>query len=425
MSSWRNSLSVYLERRILITLLLGFSSGMPRVLVGGTLVAWLAKDGVDIKAIGYFALVSTPYSFKFLWAPLIDNLPPLLPLGRRRGWGITIQLALAASIFALGTADPNQHLMMMAGLATLTAFLSASQDIVIDAYRVELLEGWQQGAGAGATQTGYRVGMMASGAGALFIVDATNWTTAYSVMAALMAVGIAVFFLSPEPQQRVKRGTGEDGRQCLRAWMTEAVVRPFADFMTRPVWPAILIFVVGYKLGEAMAGILANRLYVELGFTLTEIGEVSKVFGVIATLAGGLIGGLVVARIGTLRALLLCGVLQSLGNLAYVLQAQAGHDIAYLALCVLAENITGGMAGASMVAYLSGLCNPAYTATQYALLSSLAAFGASFFASQAGVLEKSLGWVQFFLFTTVATLPALALLLWLMRRQPRPAAETV
>lgn len=432
MSGWRQSLAVYADRRVMAIMLLGFASGLPLALTYSTLSAWLSRVGVSRTSVGLFALVGTPYALKFLWSPLIDRLPPPLPLGRRRGWGVAIQLALMVAVFALGTCDPEAHLASMAALALLVAFLSASQDIVIDAYRVEFLEASLQGPGAGATQAGYRVAMLVSGAGALFIAAEWGWFSAYAVMAALLGVGVVVFLLSPEPQQRVSPQTIERERRAAEflehrphlrgvwaqvlAWLFGAVVCPFADFMTRRGWLAILVFVVGYKLGEAMAGVMAMKLYTSVGFSLAEIAWVSKGFGFAATVAGSLLGGWVVARFGVLRALLLCGVLQSVGNLFYVLQAEAGHQVVYLALCVFAENLTGGMAGAALVAYLSGLCNVAYTATQYALLSSLAAVGRTIVASSGGALADAWGWTQFFLFTTVVTLPALLLLLWMMRR---------
>ncbi len=426
-----------------MVLLLGFSSGLPLLLTFSTLSAWLKSEGISRTAIGAFALVGTPYALKFLWSPLIDRLPlPLLTrlLGRRRGWGVLIQALLIAAILALGATDPVAEIWLTAGLALVVAFLSASQDIVIDAYRVELLEPGQQGPGAGAVQAGYRIAMLAAGAGALLVASAFGWFAAYAAMAALLAVGMAVFLLGPEPAVKVSAATAERERRAgeyltarphlrgpraaLVAWLYGAVVCPFADFMARPVWWAVLLFVIGYKLGEAMAGAMANTLYIEMGFALDEIAWVSKIFGFGATVAGTIIGGALVARLGMTRALLLFGILQSLGNLFYVLQAMAGHNIAALALCVFAENLTAGMAGSALVAYISGLCNVAYTATQYALLSSLTAVGRTVFASVSGKLADVLGWVDFFLLTTVVTVPALLLIPWLMRRQGGVASKS-
>ncbi len=438
MNSWRDVLRVYGDRRLLAILLLGFSSGLPLALTGNTLSVWLAKDGVSLSSIGLFALIGLPYSLKPLWSPLLDRLPPPLPLGRRRGWAITIQLLLMVAVLAVGSLSPETDLGLMAIAALAVAFLSASQDIVIDAYRVEILEEWQQGAGAATVQTGYQLGMLASGAGAFFIAGSFGWFTAYAVMAVLLVAGMLTLLFGREPERSVSaRSSPLEGRVAaflesrphlcgrraqILAWLYGTFVCPFADFMSRRGWLAILLVVFGYKLGEAMAGRMAGPLYVAMGFSLEEIGAVSKVFGVIATLLGGLIGGVVVARVGVVRAMLLCGLLQSLGNLFYVLQAQSGHQIFYLALCVLAENLTGGMAGAALVGYLSSLCSTAYTATQYALLSSVASIGRTIVSSSTGKLASSFGWVNFFLMTTVVTVPALLLLLWMTARQPRPAA---
>jgi MFS transporter, PAT family, beta-lactamase induction signal transducer AmpG len=420
MSGWRRSLAIYTDRRVLLILPLGFASGLPLLLTASTLSAWLATAGIRRAAIGAFALVGTPYALKFIWSPLIDRLPPPIPCGRRRGWGISIQTALIAATLAMGSCDPRRGLALMGALALLVAFLSASQDIVIDAYRVELLGADQQGPGAAMIQTGYRIAMLVSGAGALMIADRAGWFAAYATMAALLAVGILVFILGPEP--KIAPGVAQDIRGGeaggLKHWFATAVVAPFADFMRRPLWPAILIFIVGYKLGEAMAGVMATPLYVALGFSLSEIAAISKLVGFFATIAGAIIGGALTVRFGVMRALLLCGVLQSAGNLFYVLQAIGGHRLDYLALCVAAENVTGAMAGAALVAYLSSLCSPAFTATQYALLSSLAAVGRTLVASLGGVLAERLGWVPFFLLTTVATIPALILLGWIAWGSP-------
>ena len=422
-TGWRHSLAVYTDRRVLLILALGFASGLPLLLTFSTLSAWLATAGVRRAAIGAFALVGTPYAFKFVWSPLIDRLPPPLPLGRRRGWGIAIQITLITAILALGMCDPKRHLALMGVLALLVAFLSASQDIVIDAWRVEILPLDLQGPGAGMVQTGYRVAMLVSGAGTLVIAARAGWFAAYATMAALLVVGILVFLFGPEPNlpaesaQTPKTIGNTGGGDAVSHWLSTAVIGPFADFMRRPIWPVIIIVVLGYKVGEAMAGVMATPLYISLGFSLDEIAAVSKLVGFFATVAGALIGGLVTARFGILRSLLLCGVLQSAGNLFYVLQAVGGHRLAYLALCVTAENLTGAMAGAALVGYLSSLCSPGFTATQYALLSSLAAVGRTLVASSSGVLAEALGWVPFFLLTTVVTAPALLLLVWIARRQ--------
>jgi MFS transporter, PAT family, beta-lactamase induction signal transducer AmpG len=421
-TGWWRSLEGYTDRRVLLVLLLGFSSGLPLLLTFSTLSAWLATAGVRRAAIGAFALVGTPYAFKFAWSPLIDRLPPPLPLGRRRGWGVSVQLALIASVLALGLCTPTRHLALMGLLALLVAFLSASQDIIIDAWRVEILPLDLQGPGAGMIQVGYRIGMLVSGAGALVIATRAGWFVAYAVMAAMLVVGLLAFIFGPEPSRTAGPGlpaqTATQGGtwNAVRQWLSIAVIGPFTDFMRRPIWPVILIFILGYKVGEAMAGLMATPLYISLGFSLDEIAAVSKVVGLFPTVVGALIGGLVTARFGILRSLMLCGVLQSAGNLFYVLQAVGGHRLTYLALCVTAENLTGAMAGTALVSYLSSLCSPSFTATQYALLSSLASVGRTLVASSSGLLVETVGWVPFFLITTVVTVPALLLLIWISRK---------
>jgi MFS transporter, PAT family, beta-lactamase induction signal transducer AmpG len=413
---------------------MGFSSGLPLALTGATLSLRLADIGVSLTAIGFFTLVRFSYSCKFLWAPLIDGLPiPLVTrrLGRRRGWALTLQAALALAILALGFTDPLASPWPTALAAVVVAFLSASQDIVIDAYRIELLRPEEQGAGAAATQWGYRFGMLASSAGALYAASFGGWTFAYMLMAALMLVGFATVWLTPEPEGIAGAApiTGESAPERLRAWLGRAVVAPFADLVRRygaAGLGLILLFTVLYKLGEAVAGTMSNPLYVLIGFTKVEIATVAKIYGVAATLAGVAVGGILVARLGVLRALLVSGVLQMLSNLMYVMQVLVGHDVAVLALTIGTENLTNGMGSAAFVAYLSGLCNVAFTATQYALLTSLASIGMNLVSASGGFLADQLGWITFFLIATVACLPGLGLLLWIMRREgarERPSVD--
>ena len=399
---------------------LGFASGLPLLLTYSTLQAWLATVGVRRSTLGAIALVGTAYSFKFVWAPLIDRVPPPLPLGRRRGWGITIQILLIAAILAMGTCNPKHNLPLMAVLAVAVAFLSASQDIVIDAWRVESLTSDQQAPGAAMIQSGYRIGMLAAGAGALFIAASTGWFAAYATMAALLGIGLLVFWFAPEPKV-----PGESAYVARSAWQVishsfaTAVIGPFRDFMRRPLWPIILIAIFGYKMGEAMAGVMSTPLYISLGFSLREIATASKIFGFFSIVVGALIGGVVTTRFGIRTSLILCGVLQSLGNLFFVLQAVGGHRIGYLALCVTAENITGAMAGTALITWLSSLCSPAFTATQFALLSSLASLSRTVVASSGGVLSEKIGWVDFFLLTSCVGLPAILLILWIGPRDQR------
>lgn len=412
--NWRQAVAAYTQPRVLQVLALGFASGLPLLLTYSTLQAWLATAGVRRATLGAIVLVGTSYSFKFVWAPLIDRVPPPLPLGRRRGWGITIQILLIAAILALGSCDPKHNLQRMAVLAVVVAFLSASQDIVIDAWRVESLSSDQQAPGAAMIQSGYRIAMLASGAGALFIAASAGWFAAYATMAALLGVGLLVFLFSPEPKVPADySAAAQSGWQAMFHAFDTAVIGPFRDFMHRPFWPVILIAIFGYKLGEAMAGVMSTPLYIYLGFTLPEIAAASKVFGFFSIIIGALLGGVVTTRFGIKRSLIFCGILQSIGNLFFVLQAVAGHRIGYLALCVTAENLTGAMAGTALITYLSSLCSPAFTATQFALLSSLALLGRTVVASSGGLLSEKIGWVRFFLLTSVVALPAIILIIWI------------
>jgi PAT family beta-lactamase induction signal transducer AmpG len=414
----RVGLEAYAKPRMVAVLFMGFASGLPLPLTYGTLSFWLAEAGVSRTAIGLFALIGLSYNLKFVWSPVMDrvSLPGLTArMGRRRSWAIVTQLGLVVAIAALALTDPKIDPWPVALVAVAIAFLSASQDIVIDAFRIELLRPEEQGAGAAATQWGYRFGLMASSAGALYIAEFGGWGAAYIAMAALMAVGIVTILLTPEPTVTAVRPLG----QGAGAWLRSAVVAPFADFTARPYWLAILAFVLLYKFGDALAGVMSNPFYVAMGFSKIEVANVSKIFGVAATLAGLAAGGALVFRWGALRALLACGVAQMVSNLMYVAQTAAGHDVPLLFLTIGIENFAGGMGSAAFVAYLSGLCNVAFTATQYALLSSLAAVGRTTLASSSGWLVEELGWSWFFVASTVAAAPGLLLLLWLMRKLPR------
>jgi MFS transporter, PAT family, beta-lactamase induction signal transducer AmpG len=426
---WFASLAVYRQPRLVAILLMGFSSGLPLALTFGTLSYWLAELGVSLTAIGLFGLVRTSYSLKFLWSPLIDRLPiPLLTarLGRRRSWALTIQLLLAVAILALGMTDPRSDPAATALAAVVVAFLSASQDIVIDAYRIELLLPEEQGAGAAATQWGYRFGLLAAGAGALFAADFGGWHFAYALMAALMSVGMVTVWFTPEPDGAPLPEALPGGSTLARTWewLSRAVIAPFVDLYRRvggaPL-AAIATFIILFKFGDALAASMSNPLYVALGFTKSEVATVSKIYGVFATLAGVAVGGILVARIGVFWALLLCGGLQALSNLMYAVQVWAGHDVAMLTMTIGGENLTGGMASAAFVAYLSLLCSREFTATQYALLSSMATVGLNVLAASGGALAQALGWIPFFLACTALCLPSLLLLLWIMR-QPRTLA---
>ncbi len=418
------------DRKILIVLLQGFSSGLPLALSGATLGIWLAESGVSLRAIGFAALIGLSYTLKFLWAPIVDRVPlPWLTrrLGRRRGWALLVQALLALAIFAVGQADPATALWWTVLAAVAVAFLSATQDIVIDAIRIELLAPEQQGLGAAATQWGYRGGMLASGAGALYAAAFGGWSFAFTVMATLMGIGMAAVLMMDEPESSrdaLAPLPGATPAERARDWFETAVVAPFVDIMRREAWLLILVVVVLYKFGDALAGVMTSPFYVQTGFSKIEIANVSKVFGVAATLTGVAAGGMLVFRAGIYRGLLIAGVLQMLSNLMYVALALAGHDIWMLTATIGIENFCGGLGSAAFVAYLSVLCNARFTATQYALLSALAAVPQRILSASGGVLAEALGWVPFFLLSTLAALPGLVLLMVLMRRFPltQPAA---
>lgn len=411
--------AIYAHPRIIAMMFLGFVSGLPLILTASTLTIRLKEIGVSNSAIGLFALIGTPYVIKFLWSPLVDQLPfPILTrmLGKRRGWMVGSQIALMISIILLGLHNPVDSLWLTAFLALCVTTCSATQDIVIDAYRVEMLEDYQQGAGAGASVFGYRLGMLVSGAGALFIAHYAGWVLAYMAMAALILAGIVTVMVVGEPENT----PASRKHETFKSWVKHAAIDPFADFMQRyPHWMMILFFIIFYKLGDAFAGIMTGPFLVDIGFDKQEIATIQKIYGLVATLAGAFLGGVMVARLGMLRTLWICGLLQMLSNLMFVWQAEVGYSIGMLMLTITAENFSGGMGTAAFVAYLSLLCDRQYTATQYALLSSLSAAGRSFLSGSAGIVVDSIGWSWFFLSSTLIALPGLVLLWWLKERVSR------
>lgn len=428
LQSWISATTVYFEFRVFLILLLGFSSGLPLLLVYGTLSAWLHDEGVSLTVIGWFSVASSAYALKFLWAPLVDRCPlPVLTrlLGQRRSWLLLSQGCVIASILMLGGTDPAADLAWTALWAVILAFSSATQDIVVDAYRIEILDEERMGAGAANYVVGYRIATFASGAGALIIADQAGWFSAYAVMAGLVAAGIMATLLGPEPERRVEQTAAArtDRLAVVLDVLRRAVWMPFVEFMTRQNWAAILLFIALYKYGDALLGVMANPFYLDIGFTKTEVGLVTKGFGLAATLVGGIIGGIAVARYGTLKALLIGGILQAASNGVFALQAWIGPELPMLFVTIGIENLTGGIGTIAFVAYLSGLCNIAYTATQFALLSSLMAFTRTVLASGGGWLADNIDWVSYFLLTGLAAIPGLMMLLWLMKRAPRPAVE--
>lgn len=417
MQQWLASAQIYRNPKILAILALGLFSGLPLALTASTLGAWLTEAHIDKTTIGLFAAVTTPYALKFLWSPLIDGTRfPLLSrlFGRRSGWLIATQLALVLSIAALAFSNPAVTPGLTALCALFVAIASASQDIVIDAYRVEILTPEQYGAGAAAIVLGYRLGMIISAAGALYLASFMSWQATYLIMAALMGLGIVVVILAGEPPQSKEPPPAYHG--SLVQWVKDAVIAPFADFMTRPHWLSILLFILLYKLGDAFMGVMTNPFLLEIGFTKEQIAAVVKGYGVIATIIGSFIGGSMVFRLGTFRTLWICGIFHMLTNLMFVAQAKIGADLAFLGLSISLENITGGMGTTAFVAFMSSLTHTRFTATQYALLSSFAAFGRTWLSTPAGWFAETMGWQGFFLLATALALPGLMTLAWLQKR---------
>ena len=424
----RESIAPYLQRRVIVVLLLGFASGLPLLLSFGTLSAWLREADVERSAIGLFSLGGLPYALKPLWAPLMDGLRlPILTdlLGRRRGWMVLSQGMLILAIAGLALSNPGDAPLLMAGFAVLVAFFSASQDIVIDAYRIETLDEDEQGIGAAAVTYGYRGGMLVAGAGALILADLWTWTHAYLAMAVLVLVGTVTILLSPEPPGPDSDSieAGKQKHRSLGQWLADFVVAPFLEFATRPGWFVILLFIVTFKLGDAFLSIMTNPFYIDLGFTKTEIAEVTKLFGLIALAVGLFIGGLLIRWTGLLNALLISGVLQAASNFVFAYQVVAGNDVGVLTITIAVENVTGGMGTAAFVAYLSSLTNTAFTATQYALLSAFMAFGRTLLSSPSGFLVDYVGWFDFFILSVGVAVPGLLLLLVLMRVYPNHAGR--
>jgi Major Facilitator Superfamily. len=443
---WRDAWAVYAHPRVLGMAFLGFSSGLPFLLVFSTLSAWLTQAGVDRADIGYFSWVGIAYSLKFLWAPVVDRLPlPLLTrwLGRRRGWLLLAQLGVAAGLVAMAGADPATRLSALVWMTVAVAFASATQDICIDAWRIEAVEVERQGAMAASYQFGYRIALLVAGAGALVAAQHAGWHQAYLLMAATMAVGVVTTLLVPEPERTIDRGTLADearvtaflerraswpaGLRHAGAWLLSAVVGPFADFFRRNGWRAallILAFVALYRLPYLSMGVMANPFYLDHGFTLDQIAAVSKLFGVIMTMIGTAAGGLLVARLGLARTLLVGLLLIGVANLYFALMATMPKSITSLTLAITLDNFGSGIEGTAFIAYLSSLTNTAYTATQYALFSSLWSLPGKFIGGFSGVLVDGLGYAGFFVYTALLTIPALVLmaLLWWPRQRPPRAS---
>jgi MFS transporter, PAT family, beta-lactamase induction signal transducer AmpG len=430
-SRFADTLAVYLKPRVLIVLFLGFSAGLPLALSGSTLLVWMREAGVDLGTIGLFALVGTPYTIKFLWAPVIDALDaPVLSalLGRRRGWLILSQFLLIAAIVFLAFCNPATSPWLVAFGALLVATASSTQDIVIDAFRIESLPESEQAAGMASYVAAYRIGMLASTAGALFLVSGFEalgfakdaaWSAGYLVMAALVVLGIATVLIATEPAKSTAAAAEHAAHASDNPLkrVIRTAVGAFADFLTRDMAVLVLVFIVLFKFTDALAGAMTAPFVIDLGFTRNEYAAIIKGVGLAATLVGGFAGGFI-ARVYPLAASLwIGGILQAVANLAFSLQAIVGHDIVMLTAAIVTENFTGAIGTVIFVAYLSALCNnPLHTATQYALLTALAAVGRTYLSSGAGFVAESAGWAWFFAICALAAIPSLLILAWLQQR---------
>lgn len=403
-----------LNRRVATVLFFGFSSGLPLALSGGTLQAWLTVEGVDIKTIGLFTLVGLPYTIKFLWSPLLDRFAfPLF--GRRRGWIMMFQTLLLIIIFMMSILSPAKAPWILAFLAFGLAFASASQDIVVDAYRAEVLREKERGLGAAVSVTGYRIAMLISGALALILSGIIGWRSTYMIMAGLMFVGMVAAWLGPEP---------EDPGVPPKT-LKEAVSGPLVEFFSRKGAWAMLALIVLYKLGDAFAGSLTTSFLIRgVGFSVGEVGAINKGMGLAATIVGALFGGALMARLGLFRSLLLYGILQAVSNLSFMVLAMLGKSYPMLVFTIGFENLAGGMGTAAFVAFLMALCNHNFTATQFALLSALASLGRVFVGPTSGVLVDEFGWLLFFGVTFITAIPGL-ILLWKMRRNVQALDEGI
>ena len=399
-------LEVFRNRRVAVVLFLGFASGLPLALTGGTLQAWMTVEGVDLTTIGIFTLVGLPYTWKFLWAPFMDRfVPPWL--GRRRGWILATQIALMLGIALMGSLSPAHAPWALAGLALMVAFSSASQDIVFDAYRADILRDKERGVGAAVSVLGYRLAMLVSGALALILSDQIGWQATYWLMAGLMLLCMTATLLGPEPEIKVIPPRSMD----------EAVWGPLQEFFSRPGAIALLLLIILYKLGDAFAGSLTTAFLIRgAGFSATEVGAINKGMGLFATIIGVLFGGALMVKLGLFRSLLVFGVLQAVSNLTFMWLAVAGKDYGIMVIAVAFENISGGMGTAAFVALLMTLCNARFTATQFALLSALAAVGRVYVGPASGYIVESAGWPVFFFFTFLAALPGLGLLWWMREK---------
>jgi len=395
----KSILKIICSGRMLVALLMGFACGLPLLLTISLLQAWMKEEGVDLTVIGLMALVGLPYTLKFLWAPFLDRFT--LPFfGRRRGWLLVAQLSLIFSIVGLGLTDPGNNPWMVAFAAFLVTFFSASQDIVVDAYRREDLSDEELGLGSSLYVNGYRVGMLLASGGGLIMADHMSFFMVYVIMAACMLPGVLTTVLAPEPD--VSAGTPKS--------LKEAVVGPMVEYFSRSgaIW--ILVFILLYKIGDQMASAMTTPFYLDIGFSKTEIGAVVKLFGFWATIAGSLIGGVLMLRMGINRSLWIFGFLQALSTAGFAILAKIGYNVGLLSGVIAFENLSAGMGTAAYVAFMASITNKKFTATQYALLTSLMGIPRVMASAPTGFLAKNIGWEGFFIFCTLIAIPGMLLL---------------
>jgi len=442
--SWRDAFAVYLQPPVVTMLFLGFAAGLPFLLVFSTLTAWLRSEGVAVGAIGFFSWIGITYSIKFAWAPVVDRLAlPCLcrRFGQRRGWMLFGQALIAAGLAGMAFVDPTAQLWLVVVLALTVAFGSATQDIAIDAFRIESAPDDLQAANAATYMMGYRIGLVSAGAGALVIADFGGWTLAYLVMAALVGVGVATVLLRPEPGRRVPQTAVEREqrvqdwllanqhlgarRRRIMAWFIGAVICPFVDFFKRYGWAALaLLLLIGlYRVSDIGMAAMANPLYIDLGFSLTQIGTITNVYGVAMTIVGGLIGGVTVSRYGIPRMLVFGAVIVGVTNLLFAWLAVSGASVPLLMATISGDNLANGFASTVFIAFLSRLTSRAYTATQYALFSSLMTLPGKFFSGFSGLVVEAVGYAWFFIGVSVAGVPAVLLTIWYLRSRLIERAE--
>lgn len=393
-------------RRLSVIFLLGISSGLPLALTRGTLQAWLTESGVDIKTIGIFALVGYPYTFKFLWSPLMVRFSPSILGGGLRGWLLLTQVLLVGCIASFAFVDPKQSVIGVALLALTTAFLSSSHDISVDGYRASVLAEREMGRGAGLAIMGYRIAMILSGAGALLLAEQMSWPQVYLTMAAIMFLGVGVTLISPKPEVEARKAI------TLR----EAVVVPFKDFFTRDAAFWIIAFIVFYKLGAVMALALETKFLLSIGFQKSDIAYVAKGFGLAAVIAGSIIGGTLRDYLGERRAIIWFGIIQGVSILLFAWLARAGNSMMALSWSMGVENFCSGLSQAALTAYLMRICNRELATTQYALLSSLTAIPPVLCASLSGYFVEALGWEHYFIYCAFLSVPGILIFLSLSRR---------